>query len=400
MVTACATSDRLPGDDAIRSIRSEPATGQADAVLVSSLPLLHTCQILPLDGHGMLLSEDPAAQVQAAFANLQRLVDSGGAQERYVVKLNVYVRDEEIQKLVRQECAKAFRGSVQPAVSVIATSLPVAGARIALDAVVSDPKATNGEVQGLGRAADFGGRGGTVAARTLPAGPRVYIAGQAEKGDGSLEDSTRQTMASLMKTMKFLQLEPRHVIQLKAFLTPMAEADTVYQTIAAMPEFAGKAIPPVILVEWKSTLPIEIELIAAAPTVKPSTSEDSVEYLTPPGMTASPVYARVTRVRHPTSVYIGGLVSEKVTTDGAAEVRDIFRRLETVLQASASDFRHLVKATYYVANDEVSNQLNQLRPEYYQPQRPPAASKAAVSSLGIPDRHLTIDMIAVPGRGD
>jgi len=40
--------------------------------------------------------------------------------------------------------------------------------------------------------------------------------------------------------------------------------------------------------------------------------------------------------------------------------------------------------------------LNELRPLYYDPKRPPAASKAQVSGIGWPNRSITMDLIAVP----
>jgi hypothetical protein len=55
-----------------------------------------------------------------------------------------------------------------------------------------------------------------------------------------------------------------------------------------------------------------------------------------------------------------------------------------------------VKATYYVSDDDASKQLNVIRPKFYDPQRPPAASKAIVPAVGVSERSITIDMIAVP----
>jgi enamine deaminase RidA (YjgF/YER057c/UK114 family) len=81
---------------------------------------------------------------------------------------------------------------------------------------------------------------------------------------------------------------------------------------------------------------------------------------------------------------------------GEPEVTDVFAALERVLRAGGSDMRHLVKATYCVSADDSSVALNALRPRYYDPARPPAASKAAVAGVGQSGRGLLIDMIAVP----
>jgi hypothetical protein len=58
----------------------------------------------------------------------------------------------------------------------------------------------------------------------------------------------------------------------------------------------------------------------------------------------------------------------------------------------------LAKATYYVSNSEASGKLNELRPKFYNPQRPPAASKALVKSVGRNEMSVTLDMIAVSDK--
>jgi len=66
-----------------------------------------------------------------------------------------------------------------------------------------------------------------------------------------------------------------------------------------------------------------------------------------------------------------------------------------VLEAAGSNFDHLAKATYYVSEDSSSQELNEFRPSVYNPERPPAASKAAVRGVGRAGRNVTVDMIAV-----
>jgi enamine deaminase RidA (YjgF/YER057c/UK114 family) len=60
-----------------------------------------------------------------------------------------------------------------------------------------------------------------------------------------------------------------------------------------------------------------------------------------------------------------------------------------------TDLDHLVKATYYVTDEETSSRLDVIRPKFYSPNRPPAASRAMVAGVGFPERSVTIDMIAV-----
>jgi enamine deaminase RidA (YjgF/YER057c/UK114 family) len=171
----------------------------------------------------------------------------------------------------------------------------------------------------------------------------------------------------------------------------MSEAATALKEIAA--PFGDGVCPPVSLVEWVSSTPIEIELVVAAR--RPDGAAPPLEFLTPPGMSASPVYARVVRVHSPRRIYVSGLYGSTDAPNSAEEIRDLFATLTRVLDAGQSDLRHLAKATYYVAEAEPSRLLNVLRPEYYDPTRPPAASKAQVVGTGRMPRTITLDMIAV-----
>ena len=112
-------------------------------------------------------------------------------------------------------------------------------------------------------------------------------------------------------------------------------------------------------------------------------------------MTPSPVYSKVSRVHGTRRVYTSGLTSS-VPGDGATQVRDIFNGLESLLAEAGSDINHLAKATYYVADEDVSKQLNVVRPEFYDPKRPPAASKAMVTGVAVEQRGITLDLIAAP----
>jgi enamine deaminase RidA (YjgF/YER057c/UK114 family) len=193
----------------------------------------------------------------------------------------------------------------------------------------------------------------------------------------------------------------------------MSDSAVVEREVAAF--FGERPVPPLVLVEWRSspTTPIEIELIAWGGM---NNSGDAVEYLTPPSMTASPIYSRVARIHHTQTIYVSGLVGapdtnpkpERGPSDidpnsasaAEREVKECFASLDRILKQAGSDFRHLVKATYYVSTDSASRKLNELRPNYYDPHRPPSASKAMVAGVGRLGLGLTMDMIAVPAFSD
>jgi enamine deaminase RidA (YjgF/YER057c/UK114 family) len=225
----------------------------------------------------------------------------------------------------------------------------------------------------------------------LPAGRKVYVSGQA--GRGQLLEATAKTMEELEGTLKFLGLGWEDVVQLKAFLHPMSRMEEERGVIAG--QIKNGRVPPLAFVEWISNLPIEIELVASGNRLADQwKSKEPVSYITPAGVTASPVYSRVGVIHAGQSVYVSGMYGD---TSGNAEqeVRSLFVQLRELLKLAGTDFNHLVKATYYVASDGSSKLLNDLRPDFYDPKRPPAASKAMVKGTGKKGHNLTLDMIAL-----
>lgn len=361
-------------------IDPQPQGGSSLAVVVEDVPLVHTAQLLPIDTAGQVQhAGDAAAQAVWLLDRLSQVLNESGSSLEQLVRLHICVKDEPSADLVREALARRFSGGSKPAVTLVAGDLVLAEALVALDAVAAAPAQKNREVKLLDSAA------------ILPAGPRVFVSGQAEPGD--LATATRGTLESLGRTLQFLGLEKSHVVQLKAFVTPIDERKTVMDEMQRF--FGSTPTPPVVLVEWKSNLPIEIELVAASPRKGESGPGPTIEFLTPPGLKASPIFCRVTRVDAPRTIYTSGLVGS-AGGSGEAQVRDIFAALGRLTQRTGSDLKHLAKATYYVSNNEASAKLNQIRPEFYDPARPPAASKAQVRGVGFAGRGIAVDMIAVP----
>jgi enamine deaminase RidA (YjgF/YER057c/UK114 family) len=361
-------------------------TGSSQAVIVTGAALAHTAQLLPLDADGKLVGDDAAAQLFKVLDNLDSALRDAGTDLDHAVKINVYVPRPQLVPEVHKALRERFRGG--PAVSFVETTLPIAGALVAMDAIAVVKSAKGAEVKRLHCTKLAGG--GSHAA-ILPAGPMVYVSGQASPNVNDVALATRQTLETLSKTLEHLKVNDNQVVQLKAFLKPMSAAGEVEKEIARY--FGKQPVPSLVFVEWQMDLPIEIELIAASPPPKEKPAE-ALEFITPPGMQASPVYSRVARVNHGKLIYISGLYG-KTPDKAEAQLQEIFATLGTLLEKSGSDWKHLAKATYYVSDDEASKKLNELRPKYYDPKRPPAASKAVVAGVGIPARSVTLDMIAV-----
>lgn len=385
------TSPNLHAQDSRRFIGADAASGSSAAVVAGNVPLVHTAQILPVDAQGRAIAPSrPQAQIDAVFAGLEKALAAGHSSLDLAVKINVCAAKTEIADEVRTALSKRFPGAAKPAVFYVVGTLAVPDALVAMDAVAVGRDASIKSVTRTS-VAGMDGPVGSSQVAILPAGGKIYIAGQAEKAATPVE-AARKTLESLRATLKFLGLDDSHVVQVKSFLTPISAAADVEREIVSF--YGGKSAPPAVFVEWSSSLPIEIELVAYAGR-QPLSSGETVEYLTPPGMPTSPVYSRLARTFSPETIYIGGLYG-RTENNAEAEILEIFESLARLSSETGSDLQHLAKATYYCATDASSTKLNELRPRYYDPKRPPAASKAMVAGSGRAGRSLTIDMIAVP----
>jgi enamine deaminase RidA (YjgF/YER057c/UK114 family) len=324
------------------------------ATVPTSVGLLHTAQMLSPD-------DDPRISLLAA----KEIVKVNGGDPAQLVKINVAAATPEIAERARELFA-----SEPAAVSYVVGALPH-GKKVGIDVVA------------IGRESVA-----SSSARLLPAGPRVYISGQAEKGATPAEAAAK-TLQSLLKTLESVGSSKDNVVQAKCFLTPMSAAPEVIQEIERV---FGKKKLPFVFVEWKSDLPIEIEMIASAPVA--GGNVPAIQYLTPAGMKGSPLFARVVRIDRGDVIYTSGLYGEKAGS-GEEQTLSIFDQLQSILKQTNGDLKHLAKATYYVSNADASGKLNEIRPKLYDPQRPPAASKAMVPGVGMKDRSISIDMIGV-----
>lgn len=352
-------------------------------VVTSGEDLLHTTQITSLT------PSDLTAQTNGVIKSLTRLLSERGSAWENIVKLNVYATSDEDAQSVTSILKTHFPEDKLPAIACVATALSHTSAKVAIDAVAVTNKSQTISPDAF--------------ASVLKMGPRVYVSGQAEKGDGTVSDATQKTMDSLGRTLSFLGLNSTNVIQLKCFITPISAVPDAKREIEKWfsshpPETAPSnpvQMAPVSFVEWQSALPIEIEMIASAPSL---TSGPLIETRTPPGMTSPAVYSRLTIARHPASIYLSGMYPATATAPPSTQLRSLFSRLKQCLDLTGSDWMHLAKATYYVSNNDLSKEHNTVRPDYFSPRRPPAASKANVRGVGKPGHGISMDFIVVPGE--
>jgi enamine deaminase RidA (YjgF/YER057c/UK114 family) len=344
------------------------------AVIVDAAPLAHTALILPLNDAGKLIGKDNALQqINQVFSNLSRALEGVRSKSKDIIKLHVSVTSTELVPLVKEQIARRFAKGKEPAVSFIVGDLLHPGVLLAMDAVAVSALPDSKVVRSL-------------QVGVLPKGGMVFISGMA--ADGRLPEATANTMQQLLATLQFLGLNKEHIVQVRAFVHPVDSTGLVEQEVKAF--FAGSPMPPVVYTGWNSKSPlVEIELIAASP----AGSAAQVEYLTPPGASPSPVYSKVCRINHGKKIYLSGIYGQG--NDIQSQLQTAFDALKDMMKKCDSDLEHLAKALYYVSSNEISTSLTDIRKKYYNPKRPPAATKGLLSQTGPGGSQILIDMIGV-----
>jgi enamine deaminase RidA (YjgF/YER057c/UK114 family) len=364
MLSAAAPQDRLPRPD-------QPGT--AWSVRVPDRPLVFTAAVT---------APAPAAadeEARAALAELDAVVQAAGGDPAGILRLNALVASDADVAAVEAAVARRF-APAPGAFTLVRTPLATAGRRVAFEAVAPAGGEPTAVVHAAGRAA------------VLPAGGKVFISGQAEKG-ADVAEAVRLTMAGLHRTLAHLGLGAADVVQIKAFLAPFADHVAAGREVAA--SFGGGPVPPLVLVEWVSSLPAEIELIAAARAL-PAPPGDRVAWLPLPWLSVSPRYCRVAHVGAGVPlIFLGGIDGEGAG-DARGQMKRVFERIGSALYEAGSSYRNLIKATYYLGDARTRTELGDIRGVYFDPARAPSASALEVRSLGHPGRGARIDLIAFP----
>ncbi|MES3017264.1 MAG: RidA family protein [Bacteroidota bacterium] len=354
------------------------SNGSSDAVIVDNVPLVHTKQFLPVDKNGTIKG-NLRSQLDQVFENISESLNKSGSDSDQIIKVNVFLTGVNLISDVQAMISQKFEESRKPAVMYAIGELTHPDALISVDVIaISKSNVDHVKYASIRR---------ETSAAILPAGPVVYVSGQAAKGE--LSEATKATLLQLKETLSSLGLSLKDIVQIKSFLTPMSSLHIVKKQFNDF--FEGETVPPLVFVDWISADPvIEIELIASSR--EEIVKNLQVEYLTPPGMISSPVYSKVSKLNYGKKVYLSGLSGfNSMTPD--AEVNSLFVRMGNILKASNSGFNNLLKATYYVSNDQISRSLGDLRPKFYDPKRPPAASKAMLKGIGLNGAGISIDMI-------
>lgn len=391
--SAPESADDQPRVGSIEYVPMDAPPGMAQAVIVQGAPLVHTRQILPLDPAGQLVGEDSLdQQIQQVLTNLTHVLQDCGSGLDQLVRLNIYALAPSTIDRVRELLNQQLSPAVRPTITFVLTPLPLRGAMVAVDAVAMGED--RGDAVVHQRCESVAGHDRDADAAVLPPGGVAYLSGLPEDG-GLTESAVVRCMTRLMGTLDHLQLAPEHVVHIKVFLRPITSADQVLRQIRDF--FPDQMTPPVVFVEWLASVPIEIEMIAQLPRDDDTDDDQTkarLEYFNPPDVWPSAIFSRVALVRTDRQIYIGSQFSREPSR-GQPQAIVVFEQLEEILQRTGSDMRHMAKGTYYVADHDASRWIDRTRPTVFDPERPPAASKAMVHAVGREGRTMTVDMIAV-----
>ena len=386
-VVECPAAEET-AESSIQYVPLDAPAGMSQAVIVQRMPLVHTRQLFPLDREGKLVGEGSAdQQIEQVLANLEAVLKDSGSGLDKLIRLNVYALSTATVSSFREHLSKRLDPSVRPAVTSVLTPLAHRQSLLAVDAVAG--AADSGKAVALKRCQSVAGDDKRADAAVLPAGGIAYLSGHPEAGGLTVLPTTK-SMTRLMKTLGQLDLAPEHVVQVKVFVNPVTSAEDVLREVQAF--FPDQLTPPVVFVEWLASLPVEIEMIAQLPpSDKPAAN---VEYFDPPEFRPMNSFSRVALMRAERQIYISGLYAREPSR-GEPQAKYIFEQLKEILANTGSDMRHLVKATYYVSDNDAARWIDRARPRLYDPTRPPAASKLMVHGVGQAQRTMTVDMIAV-----
>lgn len=379
----------------VRAVEVDPATGLAAAVVVENRALAHTAQLLPVNAQGAVVGDTLDSQLAQVVRNLATVLGEVGSGLDAIARLNVFVASDALAADTQGLLAKHLGPNAHPAVTTVVAKRRAPGdpaaILVAADAIaaVADDRAPAAVLRHTSTA--LPAAHGMAHVAVLPKGRALYISGMAEQDTQDIVEASTGTMKQLHGVLAQNNLSAEHVVHVRAYMKPADGVPAAEQAMAAI--YPGSAAPPMTFVDWLNAIPTEIEMIAWVPGDGADTAP--VVHLWPPDVTPSPVYCRYAIAASPTRIYTKGFMARE-TLDAAGQVHDIFAQLKAVLEPLGSDFRHMVKATYYVTAEDTSTALNQIRPEYYDPKCPPAASKATVAGSGAAERGLVLDMVAVP----
>jgi enamine deaminase RidA (YjgF/YER057c/UK114 family) len=379
-----------PRDATITRWGTEAGTGLSRVVRVDDAALLWTGLLSPRDESDQLLNPgDPVGQTRAIIRQLRWLLEATGSSLDRLLRLNVYAASPHVIPLVEAELSRSLAAH-PPVATFVAGHLPGEGILVTMDAVAAlDRSAAQFPV--VRHSAVYTPPGQT-SAMILPAGEVLFLAGAVGQADLSPAEAIAHALHKQIELVIKLGSSADRIVQIRAFADLTSPPDMLYEQVGKV--FADQPhLPAVVVAPWGRPGAPEIEVIAAGGPGFP-VEPGWIEYHEPTGK----VFSRATRVNSRSFLFFAGMVSSEAGEAGM-QASNIFEQLEYWLKQSSSDFRHLAKATYWLADRPATEALRNLRLQRYDPTRPPSASGFLAENIGYEGRCMNLDWIAIPATG-
>ena len=378
----------------VNYIEPDPAFGFSLASTVEDIPLAFTNHIFPFDSNGNLVGpSNVTEQLDQVIQNVEKALKAGGSDLSALVRIHLYLKDDAMTEEALGRLKSHLPEGTLPAITVVSGEQARPGVMVSMDVVGAAAPSVVKEGSTLYNADGIFRQENRSDVAILAPGRKIFISGQAERGE-DLTDATQKTMVNLFATLAYLGARAEDVVQIKAFIGKIADAEAVEEKIASF--FRHRKAPSIISVEWLNDPDrVEIELVASAPALPEKNSGETVSYYAPAWMTQATTYSRVVDIHRGGMFFTSGLYGDG--EKGQDQAYNIFKTINDVLDKVDSNYDHLVKATYYPSNDDGRQGFVDVRPEFYNPQRPPAASLIRVRGIGRERNTINVDLIgAIP----
>jgi enamine deaminase RidA (YjgF/YER057c/UK114 family) len=316
-----------------------------------------TFHVTPLSSKGLL-----SQQIRDALKALAR--DAGS---NTVVKIRAFVAGSGDSRRVRDLVSEVFTDRRQPlpALSLIqAGGLPLEGAQVVLEAVVSGKKDVN-------------------------PGGLVFLSAQPAVSENPLDPVpplTTRSLAALRQAVKAAGSDPADVLRVTCYLSSLDNVAASRQLVEA--EYPRAAL------NYVQTQRGPLQTLAACEAVARLKRNigSPLEFLAPDGLPRDPGVSPIALVTAPRLVFTGTQVSFGYEEKDA---RLAFDRLRKAMEQAGVSPRDTAFAHYYPLSSGIARQVRKVRSEFFDPAHPPAGSLLLFEGLPSMDAGFAVDIIAV-----
>jgi enamine deaminase RidA (YjgF/YER057c/UK114 family) len=318
----------------------------------------------PLSGKGLL-----SQQVRDGVKALWRV--SRGAQ---IVRIRAFVAGTGDMRRVSDIIAEMFAEKRQPlpVANVIQIGvLPLDGAQVVLEATALSKKTQN--PHGV---AFISGQGATGPIDVNSAD--MLVAPLAEK-----------SVANLNTALAHVGLVAQDVLRVTCLSSSLDD----YMEVRKIVSTAYPAAALNVLQVQRAPTSHVVECEAVARLKKKA--EPSVQFIQPPGLTASPNFTHVVLVSQPRIILSTTQLGFRQQDE---DVRLAFSRLASSLEAAGGSMKQVVFSNIYPISASIQQKVRNLRFEFYDKTRPPASTVLLFEGLPSLDASFGVDVVSLSTR--